>query len=166
MVVGVVAHDVAFGGHAADDVRCGLDHVAHHEEGGGDIVLFQRVQNLLRVAVLIAAVEGQVDDLLGCVPQVISIVFCQVHRCCVADGGGTFRLEGQTPVCGGGRNGGGSGGRLCGLSLKVQHPGQKQAGGQQHYKSAEAAGKDIHGIPPVAYHCATVCPTVAILCSR
>ena len=74
MVVGVVAYDVSLRRHAADDVRGGFDHVPHHEEGRRSAVLFQRVQNGLGVAVFVAAVKGEVNDLLAGVPHIPGIV--------------------------------------------------------------------------------------------
>ncbi|CAN3971772.1 Stage 0 sporulation A-like protein, partial [Dysosmobacter welbionis] len=52
VVVRVVAHNVALCRHAADDVGSRFDHMPHHKEGGGGIVLFQGVQYGLCAAVL------------------------------------------------------------------------------------------------------------------
>ena len=108
MVVGVVAHDVPLRRHAADDVRCRFDHIAHYEEGGGGIVLFQRVQNGFRVAVFIAAVKGQVNDLLAGVTQIPGVVLGQILHGGVANRRLPLHGKGQPPVVGGGGDGGGS----------------------------------------------------------
>ena len=42
-MVGVVAYDMPFRRHPADDVRGRFDHVANHEESRRSAVLFQRV---------------------------------------------------------------------------------------------------------------------------
>ena len=127
VVEGVVAHDVALLRHAADDVRGGFDHVAHHEEGRRGVVLFQGVQDLFRIAVLIAAVKGQIDDLLGRIPQEPGVVLGQVLRAGVAHGGLALLGEGEAPIVGGGRDDGGGGGGE-GLSLEIEHPCQEEKG--------------------------------------
>ena len=127
MVEGVVAHDVALLRHAADDVRSGLHHVAHHEEGGRGAVLFQGVQNGLRVAVFISAVKGQVEDLLAGVPQVVGVVLGQVLRGDVARRGFSLRGEGQPPVRGGGHGSRGGGGEGWSRLGKIEQRGQSQA---------------------------------------
>ena len=55
---GVVAHRVPLGRHPLDQIGAGLDVIAHHEEGGLDVVLFQRVQDGRGVTILIPSVEG------------------------------------------------------------------------------------------------------------
>ena len=120
VVEGVVAHDVPLLSHAADYVGGSLDHIAHHEKGGGGAVLFQCIQNGVGIAILIAAVKGEIDDFLGRVPQKAGVVFGQLLRAGVAHGGLTLLREGQTPVvCGGGdgrRTCGGGQGLLCAIT--------------------------------------------------
>ena len=132
MVEGVVAHDVTLLSHAADYVGGSLDHIAHHEKGGGGAVLFQCIQNGVGIAILIAAVKGEIDDFLGRVPQKAGAVFGQLLRAGVAHGGLALLREGQTPVvCGGGdgrRTGGGGQGLLC--VVVADRGGQDQAQGQ------------------------------------
>ena len=78
MVERVVAYDMALGGHAADNVRRALDHVAHHEESGRRMVLFQGVQNFLRVSVFVPAVKGEIDDFLSGIAQIVGVILSQV----------------------------------------------------------------------------------------
>ena len=77
MVEGVVAHDVPLLNHTADQVGGGLDHVSHYKEGGRGLMVLQHVQDLGGVAVLISAVKGEVEDLLGRVPHIIGVVLGQ-----------------------------------------------------------------------------------------
>ncbi len=92
VVVRVVTHNVALCRHAADDVGSRFDHMPHHKEGGGGIVLFQGVQYGLCAAVLISAVKGEVEDLLAGIPQVVGAVLGQVLRRGIAHWG--------FPLCG------------------------------------------------------------------
>ena len=144
MVIGVVAHDVALLGHAPDDVRSGLHHVPHHEEGGGSVVLFQGVQDLLRIAVLIAAVEGEVDDLVAGIAQEPGVMLRQLLRRGVAHGGLALVGEGEPPVVrrGGDDGGGGSG---DGLPLQIEHRRQEEAGERQDERAADTLK---HKAPP------------------
>ena len=149
MMVGMVAYDVTLLDHAADDVWSRFHHVAYHEEGGGGVVFLQCVQNLFRVAVFVAAVKGQIDDLLRGVSQVTGVVLSQILGCGVADGSLSLCLKRQSPVRGRSRNGGIGGRglkRFCflGLPLKVQHSRQEQAGDQQHKKRQDAPTKRCH----------------------
>lgn len=77
MVEGVVAHDVPLLNHTADQVGGGLDHVSHYKEGGRGLMVLQHVQDLGGVAVLISAVKGEVEDLLGRVPHIVGVVLGQ-----------------------------------------------------------------------------------------
>ena len=106
MVVGVVAYDVSLRRHPTDDVRGGFDHVAYHEESRRSAVLFQRVQNDLGVAVFVAAVKGEINNLLTGVPYIPGVILGEKVRCGIADGCFVLRREGQSPVIGGGGDGG------------------------------------------------------------
>ena len=132
-MVGVIAHDVSLIDHALDNVRGGLDHMAHHEERGGGVVLFQSVQNGLGVAVFIAAVKGQVNDFFAGIPQIVGAVLGQIFRGGVAHRGCAFLRKGQPPVVGGGRHhsGGGSRGGWSRAVLQEQGSRQEQTGQQQ-----------------------------------
>ena len=137
MVEGVVAHDMALGGHAPDNIRGVLYHVAHHEEGGGGVVLLQRVQNLLRVSVLISAVKGQIDYFFGRIPQIIRVVLAELLPAGVAHRGLALVLEAEAPVPGRGRDGGRGGGG-DGLLLPEQGQGN---GGNQRQRGQRAQGQ-------------------------
>ena len=145
MVVGVVANDVALCRHAADNVRSGLNHVAHHEEGRRGIVFFQGVQNGLRIAVFVAAVEGEVDDLLAGVPYVPSVVRRQKFRSGVAHGGQALLGKGEAPVVGGGGDGGIAGSRQSGGGAPAQQAYQRQAGQKQQTENLQTFA---HNVPP------------------
>ena len=58
MVEGMIAHHMTLRRHAADNIRGGFDHMAHHKEGGRSAVFFQHVQDLRGITVLVAAVKG------------------------------------------------------------------------------------------------------------
>ena len=151
-MIGVVAHNVSFFGHAADNVRRGFDHMPHHKERRRGAVLFQRIQNGLRVAVFVAAVKGEIDNFLADVPYIPRVVLGQKVRGGVADGSQALLREGQPPVVGGSGNSrvtGGQGGR----GAAAQQPRQRQAGQEQQAEYLQAF---THRIPP---HCfAVVCP--------
>ena len=59
----MVGYDVALGDHALHQVRAGLQVVSDHEKGGGDLVLFQGVQDRGGIAVFITGVKGEIEDL-------------------------------------------------------------------------------------------------------
>ena len=88
-------------------------------------MLFQGVQDLFRVAVFIAAVKGQVDDLLGRVPQEPGVVLGQVLHRGVAHRGLALVGEGEAPVVGGGRNDGRGGGGES-FPLEIEHGPQEE----------------------------------------
>ena len=95
---GVVAYDVSFLLHPADQVRVLRDKIAHHKKGGGGLVLFQCIQDGLRVAVLIACVKGQVDPLFICVAQIVGVVLRQLLGGGVSHRGLALLLEAKAPV--------------------------------------------------------------------
>lgn len=129
VVEGVVAHDVPLLSHAPDYVGGSLDHIAHHEKGGGGAVLFQCIQNGVGIAVFIPAVERKIDDFFGRVPQKAGVVVGQLLGAGVAHGGLALLREGQAPVVRGGgdgrRTGGGGQGLLC--VVVADRGGQDQA---------------------------------------
>ena len=134
MVVGVVAYDVPLCRHAADDVRRGFDHVPHHKEGRRGIVLFQRVQNRFGIAVFIAAVKREVNDLPDGVPHVPRIVLRQKFRRGIADRRLPLLREGQAPVIGGDGDGGVRGGGQGRGRAAAKNPGQSQTRQQKQKK--------------------------------
>ena len=134
VMAGVIAHDVALRRHPADDVRRGFNHISHHKERGGGVVLFQSIQDGFGVPIFITAVEGEVDDLFGRVAQVVGVVPGQFLRRGIAHRGLSLVGEGQSPVGGGSRDSGGRGhglGRCGDPPLDVQRARQKQAGEKQ-----------------------------------
>ena len=78
VVIGVVAHRMAFGDHPLDQVRVFLDIAAYYKEGAGGVVLFQRVKNGCGIAVLIPCIERQIQPLLLRVSAVKSIEGAQL----------------------------------------------------------------------------------------
>ena len=50
----------------------------YYKKGSLHIVIFQRIQNRLRVAVFVAAVKGQIDNLFFCVRDIVSIVLLKL----------------------------------------------------------------------------------------
>ena len=141
MVEGVVAHDVALVRHALHKVGGGFDHVAHHEKGGVSVVLLQRVQDLGRVAVFIAAVKGEVNDFFRGVPHIIGVVPGKIRRAGVSHGRLPLGGEGKPPVGGGGRHvGGGGHGRVAAAAAqRQQHNGKAQQ--QRRAFSAKTGGQ-------------------------
>ena len=89
--------------HALDQLRILFNIIAHQEESRRGVVGFQCVQNLLRAAVFVSCVEGQIDDLFRCVAQIGGIVFQQPVIAGVADGRLALRGEAQAPGAGGKR---------------------------------------------------------------
>ena len=120
VVIGVVAHDVALLDHAADQIRVSLDHMPHHEKGGGSLMGLEHVQNLAGVAVFIAAVEGQVDHRFGGVPQVVGVILGQILCGGVAYGRLAFGGEGEAPIVRRGGHGGVSA-RRQGVPCALSH---------------------------------------------
>ena len=130
MVQRVVAHDVPLVHHALHECGRGVDVIAHHEEAGGRVVFFERVQNGGRAAVFIARVKGQVDGLFARVAQIIGVPLAQFVCGHVARGRLAVRLEGQPPVAdrgGGLRPGGGLGRGLLPLRQQKEQRGQQRA---------------------------------------
>ncbi len=138
VVVGVVAHNVALIRHTADDVRGRLHHVPDHKECRRGVVLFQCVQDLLRITVFIPTVEGEVDHLFPSVAQIVGPVLGQILHRGIADGRGPLRLEGQAPVPGGC---GDCGGGRCRAGLPAQRPRRQQ---QHSQRKARQQGAVLH----------------------
>ncbi|CDN43397.1 hypothetical protein BN871_CW_00070 [Paenibacillus sp. P22] len=66
MAPGMVADQMALGGHPLDEIRLRLDIMARDEKDGRDLLLLQYVQNLRRkLVLLVPVVEGQIQLLLG-----------------------------------------------------------------------------------------------------
>jgi hypothetical protein len=61
----MVCDNMPLGDHAFYEVRAGLQVVSDDEKRGGNLMLFQGVQDHGGIAVLISGVEGQVDDFLA-----------------------------------------------------------------------------------------------------
>ena len=141
---------MALPGHAADNVRRGLHHVPHHEEGGGGVVLLQRVQDWLRVSVLVTAVKGQIDYFFGTIPQIIRPVFGQLLLGGIAHGGLALVLEGQAPVPGHGDGGGGPGGadRLLTGQGEDHGGGEQQRGQRREHPQRASVGMGHGWLPP------------------
>ena len=78
VVVGVVAHGVPFGRHAAHKGRVFFYVGRHHKKCAGGIVLFQCVQNSRHVPVFIAAVKCQVKPFFASTSAVIGTVLCKL----------------------------------------------------------------------------------------
>ena len=95
-------------------------------------MLFQRVQNFFRVAVLIPAVEGQVDHFFAGVAQIIGVVLRQVRHTGIPHRGLALGLEGEAPVVHGGRHSGLSGRRHSGLHLVFLRAEHAHNGHAQH----------------------------------
>lgn len=66
--------------HALDKVGAGFDVVAHYEKGGFYVVLFQCVQNGGSIAVFITGVEGEIEDFLFRLLDIIGVVLRQKIR--------------------------------------------------------------------------------------
>ena len=52
-----------FGYHARDQVGIAVDQIFENEEGTGGVVRLERIQNDGNVAVFIAGIKGQINDL-------------------------------------------------------------------------------------------------------
>ena len=61
----MVCDNMPLGDHAFYEVRAGLQVVSDDEKRGGNLMLFQGIQDRGSVAVLVSGVEGQVDDLFA-----------------------------------------------------------------------------------------------------
>ena len=71
----MIAHRMSLCQHPFYQIRAGIQIIAHHEEGGGRVVLLQGVQNRRRIAIFKAAVEGQIKFLFRRFFYVISVIF-------------------------------------------------------------------------------------------
>ena len=97
-MVCMIADTVAILYHALYDLRSGFQKMAYHKKRGRSVMLFQSIQNGLRIAVLIAAVKGQINDLLLALSAKIRIVFLQLLGGGVPRGLLSFAAEAQPPV--------------------------------------------------------------------
>ena len=85
MVQRMIAHNMPFCGHALYEIRCGINKVSHHEKAGRRVMLFERIQNSRRAAVLVARVERQVDGLFARITDVKRVVLPQFLGGDIAD---------------------------------------------------------------------------------
>ncbi len=136
--------------HALRDLRGRLQEMSYHEEGGGGIVLFERIQDGLRVPVLVAAVKGQIDHLLIPLSTVVGIIPRQLRRRGIARGLLSLRAEPQAPILG-----------LCqqaprglsGLGTDFRHlPAQEKHSGEQGHSGNHLFPLDSLGLQQLLYH--------------
>ena len=157
MVQRVIAHNMPFCGHALYEIRCGINKVSHHEKAGRRVMLFERIQNSRRAAVLVARVERQVDGLFARITDVKRVVLPQFLGGDIADRRLTLGLERQSPVADsrGNRLFGG-----CRLSIfarkQDENRGQNRKNAKSHTNSAQtrACDRDKHSS---ALPCSTLC---------
>ena len=157
MVQRVVADDMPFRDHALHQLRCGIDKVAHHEKAGRCVMLFERIQNGRRAAVLVARVEREVDGLLARIADVKRIPLPQSLSGDIADRRLTLGLERQSPVAD--RRGNRLfGGCRLGFFVRKQNEnrGQNRKNAQSGTDSAQtrACDRNKHGS---ALPCSTLC---------
>ena len=100
MVVGMVADGMTLRDHALDQLRILLDIVADEEKRGRNVVLLQGIEDLLRAAVFIARIKGQVDDLFRRIAQKRRVILLQLFASRVAGGRLTLLPEAQSPRAG------------------------------------------------------------------
>ena len=157
MVQRMVAHDMPLRCHALYEFRCGINKVAHYEKAGRRVMLFERIQNSRRAAVLVARVKRQVDGLSARVTDVKRIVLPQFLGGDIAGRRLTLGLERQSPVADrrGNRLFGG-----CWLSIfarkQDENRGQNRKNAKSHTNSAQtrACDRDKHSS---ALPCSTLC---------
>ena len=157
MVQRMVAHDMPLRCHALYEFRCGINKVAHHEKAGRRVMLFERIQNSRRAAVLVARVKRQVDGLSARVTDVKRVVLPQFLGGDIADRRLTLGLERQSPVADrrGNRLFGG-----CRLSIftrkQDENCGQNRKNAKSHTNSVQtrACDRDKHSS---ALPCSTLC---------
>ncbi len=134
VAVSVVAHGMALLYHPAHQLRLGLKVVAHQEKRGPYVVLFQRVQYYLRVAVLKARVEGDVQHLFVPGHTVYAVELREILAGGVGYGGLALLLEGEPPV-------GYLPGGLHGFMLPAGiERGQKEHGGDEYHGQGGPVG--------------------------
>ena len=103
MMIGVVADQMPLLRHAAQKLRRRLDIMPHHKKCRWGVMLFQRVQNLRRIAVFVSRVKGQIQHLLRCVADIKRIICRQRLRADVAYRRLPLLLKAQPPIAGGRR---------------------------------------------------------------
>ena len=83
----MVADHVSFRFHALNDLRIFLDKITYDEKGRRHFFLLQHVKELLRHAVFIAGVKGQIDFFRVRIAgsDIIGLKLREVFRCRVAD---------------------------------------------------------------------------------
>ena len=77
---GVVADGVPLRHHAPDQLGTGFDVVAYQKEGGGNLVLFQRIQNGGGVAVFKAGIKGDVQRFFAGIPHIVGAKWFEILR--------------------------------------------------------------------------------------
>lgn len=145
---GMIADNVPFLHHPFDQIRACLNVIAHHEESGFYVVLFQGIQNRGRIAVFIARVEGQIDYLTVRAAAVISVVGLKRLGACIAHRRLAVFLKAQAPVCVG-RSGSGDALALR-ESPNHRHCDENQTAGQgdeQLFFANDQYHTDFHPFP-------------------
>ena len=95
---GVIAYDMPFLYHPLYKLRTGFQIVSHQKKSCRRLVLFQRVENFRRVAVLIPRVKGQIQHLVVGVLDIVGAELFQIIRSRVGNGRLPRLLEAQPPV--------------------------------------------------------------------
>ena len=138
----MVADKVPLLSHAADDVRAGIHKMPGHEKRRRDLLFAEDIQYLGDIAVIIPAVEGQVDGLFLRIPEAEVGIILKKRRI-VGDGGLSAILPGLiVPIV--------RGGRRCGNGFPCGSDSQKHKPGGQHGQAGEAERGD-----GVAFHTAS-----------
>ena len=86
--------------HAPDDLRIFLDKIADHEKSSRHFLLLQHVKKLLRHAVFVARVEGQINLFFARVSRtdIIGLKIREVFRRRVADWRTALVLKRKAPI--------------------------------------------------------------------
>ena len=82
----MIADKVPLRSHAADDVRAGIHKMPGHEKRRRNLLFAEDIQYLGDIAVIIPAVEGQVDGLFLRIPEAEVGIILKKRRI-VGDGG-------------------------------------------------------------------------------
>ena len=152
VVHGVVAHGVPLGDHPPHQIRALPDVISHQEEGGGNLLLLQGVQNFGGAAVFVSGVKGQIQHLFVGVADIRRLILAQLILPGVADGRRALLTEAQSP---------GAGAQGAGSKHADAHRQGNDNGDEQNQQIPF-----FHTIPPEDRVCAAGGNMPLPLCSR
>ena len=73
MAVGVITDNVPFFVHPPDQIRVFFDKCTDYKKCGRGVMFFQSIQNRGSIAIFISGIEGQVNDRIGGIRNVVGL---------------------------------------------------------------------------------------------